>query len=101
MRKGNMMRQSVNGIGRRVRSESRKLSEMNSFILLCFGVIGAENVVELSERTKLSKSTIYRIINKQFTLNSRIGTLAKIEDAAGLRLMFASNGEGHVESISR
>ncbi len=67
-------------------SNKQRLEELRTFVSLCFAVMGEPDLKEISNRTRLSVTTLRRIQTNQLTLAVRFGTIQALGLAAGLRL---------------
>jgi hypothetical protein len=66
--------------------EEQLMPDLKAFVRLCFACIDETDIKVISNRTQLSVSTLYRLDREDFTGNIRWMTIAKLGNAAGLRL---------------
>lgn len=67
-------------------SKSKIAEEVQAFVGLCLGCLEHLTHTEVAERSGISLSTIYRLAKGGASDCTRIGTIARLGDAAGLRL---------------
>lgn len=64
----------------------QRTEELKHFVLLAFNAIDEEDYKEISNKTGLCLSTIYRIAAGKISLHTRAGTIQAIGVAAGMQL---------------
>lgn len=64
-----------------------RLEELQAFIKLCFLTIDEDDINQISNRTGLCPSTLYRIQSSKLTTRIQVGTLQRLSEAAGLTLI--------------
>lgn len=70
-------------------TENRRNQDLKTFVSIAFLNLSKGKKIdfkELSNKTQLSVSTLYRLNNRKFTLKVRFGTIQALGIAAGLRL---------------
>ena len=67
------------------------LEDLQAFVRLCFLALNEEDLKEVANKTQLSLSTVRRLLFEECTINVRWGTIAKLGNAAGLRLHVSSD----------
>lgn len=80
-------------VNRSVRfTKTGRLKEWFAFVDLCFMSLDEPDLKEISNKTGLCLSTLYRLRHHNFTLAVHVGTVEALGLAAGLKLTHTKHG---------